>query len=127
MVLDTRHFSAEFVDHLLASYDDLDETIDGLLVHSENWQALNLLSQKYDNKVQQIHIDPPYNTDVSGFLYKNDYRHSSWLSMMNDRLRAAKKTLHSASVLTCHIDEMNMNVSGFIGSNVWLRGHRYLG
>jgi|GEM_PF-2997697 len=39
LVLDTRHFDTGFVYRLLASFDDLDEMTDGLLVHSENWQA----------------------------------------------------------------------------------------
>ncbi|WP_210756801.1 hypothetical protein [Caldichromatium japonicum] len=46
LVLDTRHFTPEFTDRLLASFDDLDEMTDGLLVHSENWQALQYLAGK---------------------------------------------------------------------------------
>ena len=41
LVVDTRHFDGDFVDRLLGSFDDVDEMTDGLLVHSENWQALN--------------------------------------------------------------------------------------
>ena len=43
LVLDTRHFSEDFKRRLLASFNDLDEQCDGILVHSENFQALNLL------------------------------------------------------------------------------------
>jgi len=71
LVLDTRHFSQDFTDRLLASYENLDEMTDGLL-----------LQEKYRERVKCIHIDPPYNTQTSGFLYKNDYQHSSWLAMM---------------------------------------------
>lgn len=127
LVLDTRHFPVEFVDRLLASYDNLDEAIDGLLVHSENWQALNLLAEKYYNQVEQIHVDPPYNTDVSGFLYKNDYRHSSWLSMITDRLRASRRILNNEGVFTCHIDENEYErlclllgrIFGYVGTAIW--------
>ncbi len=63
--LDTRHFSPAFTDRLLASFDNLDEMTDGLLVHSENWQALNLLLEKYRERVKCIYIDPPYNTAAS--------------------------------------------------------------
>jgi adenine-specific DNA-methyltransferase len=65
--LDTRHFSSDFLDHLLARYDDLDEMTDGLLVHSENWQALNVLLEKYRERVKCVYIDPPYNTATSDF------------------------------------------------------------
>ncbi len=84
--LDTRHFSPDFTDRLLASFDDLDEMTDGLLVHSENWQALNLLQEKYRERVKCVYIDPPYNTGSDGFLYRDNYQHSSWLAMMSDRL-----------------------------------------
>ena len=40
LVLDTKHFDPGFVDCLLASFDDLDSITDGVLVHSDNWQAL---------------------------------------------------------------------------------------
>ena len=46
LVLDTKHFDQRFLDRLLGSFDDLDEMTDGLLIHSENWQALNLLTEQ---------------------------------------------------------------------------------
>jgi adenine-specific DNA-methyltransferase len=105
LVLDTRHFAPEFVDRLLATYEDLDEMTDGLLVHSENWQALNLLAAKYWARVNCIHIDPPYNTQTSGFLYKNDYQHSSWLAMMQGRIAPGLRVMSSDGAFLCHIDE----------------------
>jgi len=86
LVLDTRHFSQDFTDRLLASFDNLDEVTDGLLVHSENWQALNLLLETYRERVKCIYIDPPYNSKTTEILYKNNYKHSSWLSLMDNRL-----------------------------------------
>ncbi len=127
LVLDTRHFDRDFADRLLASFDDLDEMTDGLLVHSENWQALNLLQEQYRERVKQIHIDPPYNTDSSGFVYKNDYRHSSWLSIMMERFILAKAVLQSEGLFTCHIDENEFErlrllfeqIFGYVGTAVW--------
>jgi len=105
LVLDTRHFAQDFTDRLLASFDDLDEMTDGLLVHAENWQALNLLQEKYRERVKCIHIDPPYNTQTSGFLYKNDYQHSSWLAMMENRVRVSQNLLLHDGHFLSHIDE----------------------
>jgi len=105
LVLDTKHCDQDFVDRLLASFDDLDEMTDGLLVHSENWQALNLMLARYREQVKCIHIDPPYNTQTSGFLYKNDYQHSSWLAMMENRIVAGLALLDSGGSFLCHIDE----------------------
>ena len=89
LVLDTRHFDRDFTDRLLAALSEsgsLDEQLDGLLVHGENFQALNLLQARYYGQVECIHIDPPYNTQTSGFMYKNGYQHSSWLAMMQNRI-----------------------------------------
>ena len=110
LVLDTRHFDEDFVDRILASFSNLDETVDGLVVHSENWQALNLLREKYWHRLDCAHIDPPYNTQTSGFLYKNDYQHSSWLAMMHNRITASLPLLHSNAAFLCHIDENEYEV-----------------
>ena len=105
LVLDTCHFKNDFKDRLLAHFDDLDGKTDGLLIHGENFQALNLLTEKYRESIECIHIDPPYNTKTSGFLYKNTYQHSSWLSMMADRTSLAEQLMASDSCILCHIDE----------------------
>ena len=105
LVLDTCHFDSDFKDRLLAHFDNLDNGTDGLLIHGENFQALNLLTEKYRESIRCIHIDPPYNTKTSGFLYKNAYEHSSWMSMMTDRLFLAEQLMATDSCILCHIDE----------------------
>jgi hypothetical protein len=100
LVLDTKHFDRDFVDRLVGSFNDLDEMTDGLLIHSENWQALNLLTEKYREKVKCIYIDPPYNTASSAIPYKNDYKHSSFASMMYDRVGGLWRTLTGDGALT---------------------------
>lgn len=105
LVLDTMHFEQDFVDRLLARFDDLDEMTDGLLLQSENYQALQLLSVRYDNRIRCIYIDPPYNTAASEILYKNDYKHSSWLSLIANRLGIARKMLGEAGTLCVAIDD----------------------
>ena len=105
LVLDTCHFNSHFVDRLLACFDDLDNETDGLLIHGENFQGLSLLTEKYRQSIKCIHIDPPYNAKSGGFLYKNTYQHSSWLSMMADRLTLAEQLMEEDSCILCHIDE----------------------
>jgi len=109
LVLDTRHFPADFTDRLLASFDNLDEMTDGLLVHSENWQALNLLQEKYRERVKCIYIDPPYNTGKDEFLYRDIYQHSSWLAMMENRTRVAFELLVSGAPFLISVDEMEQS------------------
>jgi adenine-specific DNA-methyltransferase len=105
LVVDTRHFSEDFKWRLLAHFDDLDEALDGVLIKSENFQALNLLLEKYRGKVKCIYIDPPYNTGSDEFLYKDGYQHSSWLSMMADRLALGRSLLRADGGLFVSIDE----------------------
>jgi len=105
LVLDTAHFSAEFKERLLASFDDLDEQTDGLLIHSENFQALTLLSSRYAAKVQSIYIDPPYNTDASAIIYKNGYKDSSWLALMENRLALGQQFLRRDGIVCVAIDD----------------------
>ena len=109
LVLDTRHFDADFTDQLLASFDDLDEMTDGLLIHSENYQALNLLQEKYAEQVKCIYIDPPYNTNESEILYKNGYKNSSWLTMIEDRLIAGKEFLSTIGIQCMTIDDVEFH------------------
>lgn len=105
LVLDTRHFASDLVDRLLSSFGDLDQMTDGLLIQSENFQALNLLVEKYREKVNCIYIDPPYNTGNDGFLYKDIYQHSSWITMMHNRLVVASSLLSPEGFLFSSIDE----------------------
>ncbi len=102
--LDTKHFK-DLELEILDGLGDLDEALDGELVHSENWQALNTLQNRYKGRVKCIHIDPPYNTKTSGFLYRNEYKHSSWLTMMENRVNAALGLLSEDGSFLCHIDE----------------------
>lgn len=83
------------------------------LIEADNYHALQLLEYLYAEKVDCIYIDPPYNSRARDWKYNNDYvdssdsyRHSKWLSMMDKRLRLAKKLLNSSdSVLIVTIDE----------------------
>ena len=83
------------------------------LIEADNYHALQLLEYLYAEKVDCIYIDPPYNTGAKDWKYNNDYvdssdsyRHSKWLSMMEKRLKLAKKLLNPKdSVLIVTIDE----------------------
>ena len=119
--LDTRHFDAEFTDRLLASLADIDGMTDGLLVHSENWQALRLLDEKYHSSVKAVYIDPPYNTDASAIIYKNGYKDSSWMSLMENRLSISADLMSSAGVLCCAIDDEEVSVLKLIMQRLFTR------
>ncbi len=108
LVVDTMHFDREFVDDLLSTLCELDDTIDGLLVHGDNWQALNLLQERYNQNVQCVYIDPPYNTAASEIIYKNNYKHSSWLTFIFDRISIASTLLDIHAAWVVAIDDTEM-------------------
>ena len=105
LVMDTRHFDSGFTARLLEAIGDVDEQTDGVLFYSENIQALSMMQARYRERVECVHIDPPYNTQTSGFLYRNTYQHSSWLAMMAERIDVARTLMTSDGALLCHIDE----------------------
>ncbi|EGE1582783.1 site-specific DNA-methyltransferase, partial [Escherichia coli] len=99
------HLNGDLRKKILNSINDIDDNVDGVFINGDNYQALNLLKKKYNSVIDCVHIDPPYNTDTSGFLYKNSFKHSSWLSMMDSRLLFVKNLLSENGVFFCHIDE----------------------
>ena len=104
LVLDTAFFPDEFIEKMLAEMQGLDDKCDGVLINSENLQALGLMEGKYQQRVQQIYIDPPYNTGADDFNYKDNYQRSSWLSLMIDRVVLSKKTLANSGTFSASID-----------------------
>lgn len=86
------------------------------LIEADNYHALQLLEYLYPKQVDCIYIDPPYNTGARDWKYNNDYvdasdnwRHSKWLSMMQRRLRIAKRVLKDTGVMVITIDDNELS------------------
>lgn len=101
------------------------------LIEADNYHTLQLLEYLYAGKVDCIYIDPPYNTGAKDWKYNNDYvdssdqyRHSKGLSMMQKRLRLAKKLLNPAdSVLIVTIDEKEYLHLGCLLEEIFLEAN----
>jgi len=103
-------FQAELLSELSLADDPtlskgLDAATDGLLIHADNFQALQLLQTRYREQVKCVYIDPPYNTGNDGFIYKDNYQHSSWTAMFADRLNISVPYLSNTGLLAVHMDE----------------------
>ena len=109
--LDTRHFDKSLEISLLVLFDDLDNQLDGRLIKSENWQALNTFKEKFNGRVKCCYIDPPYNTGDDEFIYEDSIRHSSWLAMMNARLNLANQWLCSSGSLFVQLNDFEDGVA----------------
>lgn len=82
------------------------------LLEGDNLHSLKLLEKTHKGKIDVIYIDPPYNTGNKDFIYDDNYigtddgyRHSKWLSFMNERLRIARKLLSNEGVIFCSIGD----------------------
>jgi len=104
--IDTRHFP-DLELPIVALFDNLDEAIDGWLIKSENYQALNTILPRFRESVRAIYIDPPYNTGVDDFIYLDKFNHSSWLTMVENRLSLARSLLSQSGVIFISIGDLN--------------------
>jgi len=119
LVLDTMFFAEDFKARLTAAIEDFDEQCDGLLIHSENFQALNLLQERYQEQVKSEYVDPPYNTSASEIIYKNSYKSSSWLSYVYDRLHFGKLLLIRDGMKCVTIDDFEFHKLRELMSNLF--------
>lgn len=82
---------------------------DNLIIKGNNLLAVSALKSKYANKVDCIYIDPPYYFDkdkpIDAFKYNSNFKLSTWLVFMKDRLKLAKELLKENGVIFCHISE----------------------
>jgi len=102
--IDTKHFK-DLELEILAQFEDLDKALDGWLIKSENYQALNTLLPKFKEKVQTIYIDPPFNLDSSDqFLYRTNYKDANWATLLENRIRIAKEWLNEKGSIFVRCD-----------------------
>ena len=105
LLMDTALFDEAFKADVLSQIENLDAQCDGVLIHSENFNALNFSAARLNRKVKLVITDPPYNTKTDTFPYKDSYKHASWLSMMHNRTELAKDLLAEDGIFFHHIDE----------------------
>ena len=119
LVLDTAFFSETFKWQLISSVENFDEACNGLLINSDNYHALSLINKRYQGSIDGIYIDPPYNTDASSILYKNDYKNSSFLSLIENRLNIAKDVLSNNGLICIAIDDAEVSELRYISSSIF--------
>lgn len=106
---------------------------ENLVFSGDNLEVLRHLQNNYQNKIEYIYIDPPYNTGSDGFTYPDKFEysdeklmeifnlsneelnrfksiqgksnHSAWLAFMYPRLLLARKLLRETGKISISIDE----------------------
>ncbi len=102
--IDTKYFK-DLELEILSQFDDLDKSLDGWLIKSENYQALNTILPKFKEKVQTIYIDPPFNLDSSDqFMYRTNYKDANWATLLENRLRIARDWLNEKGSIFVRCD-----------------------
>jgi len=102
--VDTKYFK-DLELEIIGLFDNLDQALDGWLIKSENYQALNTILNKFREKVQTIYIDPPFNKEQDAdYLYNVKYKDSTWIAMLENRLRLAKELLNERGSIFVRCD-----------------------
>lgn len=99
---------------------------ENMIIHGDNLVALKSLMLKYENGIDCIYIDPPYNTGEEKWVYNDNVndprikkwlgdvvgkegedfsRHDKWLCMMYPRLKLLQKLLKDDGRIFISIDE----------------------
>lgn len=101
-----------------------------MLIHGDNLLALKALEQDYAGQVKCIYIDPPYNTGSAFEHYDDAIEHSTWLSLMRERLEILMNLLSSDGSIWITLDDNEVYYckvlmdeifgrKNFVGSIIW--------
>jgi len=90
-----------------------DTITDNLIIKGNNLLALHSIKKEFAGKVKLIYIDPPYyftkNKAGDTFTYNSNFKLSTWLVFMKDRLKIAKDLLSKDGAILVHIGEDGMH------------------
>jgi adenine specific DNA methylase Mod len=90
---------------IIALFDNLDEALDGWLIKSENYQALRTILPKFQERVQTIYIDPPFNKEQDAdYFYSVRYKDATWITLLENRLQLARDILKDTGSIFVRCD-----------------------
>ncbi|MEM5832126.1 MAG: site-specific DNA-methyltransferase [Candidatus Aenigmatarchaeota archaeon] len=102
--IDTKYFKDLEIE-ILSLFDDIDNQLDGWLIKSENYQALNTLLNKFKEQIQTIYIDPPFNKEQDAdYYYSVKYKDSTWITLLENRLKIAREFLKDTGSIFVRCD-----------------------
>lgn len=115
--IDTKYFK-DLELEIIGEQGNLDESLDGLLIHSENYQALNTIRNKFSNSIDLVYIDPPFNTG-NDFIFQDNFQDSTWLSLINERIVLSRYFLNSTANYYLQLDHIAEHYSKQLLDNVF--------
>lgn len=82
-----------------------DDIFENKLVFGDNLLALKALQADLSGRIKCIYIDPPFNTQQAFDHYEDGREHSSWLTLVRDRIDILHKLLSQDGTIFVHIDD----------------------
>jgi len=102
-----------------------------ILIEGDNYHALSVLNYTHQNAIDVIYIDPPFNTGSRSWKYNNDYvdkedsfKHSKFISFMNNRLRLSKSLLKDDGIIIIAIDDYEIHTVRFLMDEIFQENNR---
>ena len=93
---------------------------DNIIVKGNNLLALHTLKEEFAGQVKLIYIDPPYNRDADAF-YNDNFKNSTWLTFMKNRLEIAKELLIDDGFFFIQIDDYQLGYLKILCDEVFNR------
>jgi adenine-specific DNA-methyltransferase len=111
-----------------------DDIFDNRLIMGDNLLTLKALEQEFSGKIKCVFIDPPYNTESAFEHYDDGVEHSTWLSLIRDRLEIIRRLLSNDGSLWITIDDNEAHYlkvlcdeifgrSNFVANIVWEKAY----
>ena len=99
---------------------------ENLIIKGNNLITLHTLKKQFREQVKLIYIDPPYNTGGStdSFSYNNEFKHSTWLTFIRNRIEIAKELLKNDGFIAVTIDHVELFYLGVLLDEIFGRENR---
>lgn len=96
---------------------------DNLLIKGNNLLALHSLKKRFAGQIKLVYMDPPYNTGGSDdiFTYNNNFKHSTWLTFVKNRLEIARELMRDDGFIAITIDHVELFYLGALVDEIFGR------
>jgi adenine-specific DNA-methyltransferase len=100
------------------------DIFDNRMIFGDNLLALKALEHEFAGKIKCIYIDPPFNTQQAFEHYDDTTEHSTWLSLMRDRLELLRRLLSNDGTAFVHIDDNELGYLVVLMDELFGRNNR---